>query len=284
MNAIFQLNNSISQEFTVEADGKAYVSRRGIARLCGVDEKAIRLVLERSSYQVGAELNSLEWVESITNQGFKGAELDLPNSLKPLVGQSFEGGALIPDTVVTCIIEYYALDAGRYCTEQARLVYRTFASIGFRIWVQSQLGWKPAPTSEMPQPTQAELTAIREQLKLEILKEQNRAHELKLEQLRERNRGLEITIENKKLGRPQPYQPLPDSPEWKQQLYEAVLAIAQKNGSRTATQAKKYIWKLRKVSPEKIRQLFAELEQADRAELEKTGCNLRLVPKQPVDN
>ncbi|MEG4406404.1 hypothetical protein [Microcoleus sp. MON2_D5] len=170
MNAIFQLDNAISKELTVEADGKAYVSRRGIARLCGVDEKAIRLVLERSSYQVGAELNPLEWVESITKQGFKGAELDLPNSLKPLVGQSFEGGALIPDTAATCIIEYYAFDAGRYCTEQARLVYRTFAAIGFRIWVQSELGWKPAPTSEMPLPTtHLELTVTlgQEMVKLE---------------------------------------------------------------------------------------------------------------------
>jgi hypothetical protein len=130
------------------------------------------------------------------------------------------------------------------------------------------------------------LTAIREQLKLEILKEQNRAQELKLEQLRERNRGLELTIKNKKLGRPQPHQPLPDSPDLKQQLYDAVLAIAKKNGSLTASQAKKSIWCLRKTTPDKIRQLFQELEQADHAELEKTGCKLRLIPKptQPVDS
>jgi prophage antirepressor-like protein len=161
----------------------------------------------------------------------------------------------------------------------------------FRVWVFEEVLpsiRQMGSYSTTPQPfsTQAELTTIREQLRLEILKEQNRTQELKLEQLRERNRGLAITIENKKLGRPQPYQPLPDSPEWKQQLYEAVLAIAQKNGSLTATQAKKYIWKLRKVSPEKIRQLFAELEQADHAELEKTGCKLRLIakPTQPVDS
>lgn len=147
----------------------------------------------------------------------------------------------------------------------------------FRVWVFEEV--LPSirqtgsySTTPQPLPTQAELTAIREQLKLEILKEQNRAQELKLEQLRERNRSLELTIENKKLGRPRQHQPLPDSLDLKQQLYDAVLAIAQKKGSLTATQAKKCIWKLRKISSEMIRQLFTELEQANRAELEKPAA------------
>jgi hypothetical protein len=63
---------------------------------------------------------------------------------------------------------------------------------------------------------------------------------LKLEVEKERTRRLEMTIEDKKLGRRQPYQPLPEStPDQKQRLREVVLAIAKKNGSLTASQAKK---------------------------------------------
>ena len=131
MSTLFRLNETIRKEFTVESDGRAFASRRAISRLCGVDHTAIKKLLERGSC----------------------GDLERPKSLEVLVGQSFEAGDLIPDIVATGIIEYYAFDAGRHCKEQARLVYRAFAAIGFRTWIQSELGWKatpiPAPQTRM---------------------------------------------------------------------------------------------------------------------------------------
>lgn len=47
----------------------------------------------------------------------------------------------IPDTAFAVICEYYAFEAGKRCTEQAKLVYRAFATIGIRTWIQRELGW-----------------------------------------------------------------------------------------------------------------------------------------------
>lgn len=48
----------------------------------------------------------------------------------------------IPDIDLACILEYYAFDAGRYCTETARLVYRAFAAIGIRQWIRDTVGFR----------------------------------------------------------------------------------------------------------------------------------------------
>lgn len=110
----------IRGEFTIGRDGRVTVSRRGLARLCGVDEKSIRLLLGRAK---GAELKGFVTLQSLVGQGFEGAELG--------------------DTVAACIINYYAHEAGRYKTKQALSVALAFSAIGLRSWVQSELGWKP---------------------------------------------------------------------------------------------------------------------------------------------
>jgi hypothetical protein len=81
-----------------------------------------------------------------------------------LMQQSFDAANLnywrtngIPDTAmptagvyaIAIILEYYAYEAGRYCTKQARLVCRSFNTIGIRAWIQDKLGWtKPTNPSE----------------------------------------------------------------------------------------------------------------------------------------
>ncbi len=118
MSTIFALPKEIQKEFSIDSDGKASASQRGTARLCGVSQPAIRKLLLK-----------------LTDN------LDVPEIFKSYAGYTFEGDNL-PDVLVALIIEYYGFEAGRYCTEQAKLVFRSFASMGFRVWAQKQLGWQ----------------------------------------------------------------------------------------------------------------------------------------------
>ncbi len=80
--------------------------------------------------------------------------------------QGFETGELqewrtarIPDVAIAIILEYYAYDAGRYCTKQARLVCRSFNTIGIRAWIQDKLGWTKPPSNSETAMTQIQLLA-----------------------------------------------------------------------------------------------------------------------------
>lgn len=117
INAI-TIPEEIKQEFSVEADGKTYASHRATARLCNVSHSAINKLIKKI-----------------------GGNLRVPKSLESFAKQDFEGGNL-PDILVAKIIEYYAFDADRYCTEQAKLLFRTFSIIGIRTWIQQELNWQ----------------------------------------------------------------------------------------------------------------------------------------------
>ncbi|MBD2536636.1 hypothetical protein H6G97_48255 [Nostoc flagelliforme FACHB-838] len=71
----------------------------------------------------------------------------------------------IPDVAIAIILEYYAYEAGRYCTKQARLVCRSFNTIGIRAWIQDLLGWtKPTSNSETAMTQIQLLAAIAQQM------------------------------------------------------------------------------------------------------------------------
>ena len=82
------LVRSIIKEFSTDQDGNGFVTRRGLARLCGVTEGAIRKLLIKiatcSAYQ------------------------NLSKSLQPLAGQSFEGADLLSDIVSSAVVQHYA--------------------------------------------------------------------------------------------------------------------------------------------------------------------------------
>ncbi|WP_341532039.1 hypothetical protein WKK05_40830 (plasmid) [Nostoc sp. UHCC 0302] len=138
---IAQIIQQIREEIEVDANGHAKASVRATARLAGVDEKAIRSSLD------SAELKPSKLATNLMEHGFQGAEL--------LIWKT-QG---IPEKGIAIILEYYAYDAGRYCTPQARLVCRSFNTIGIRAWIQDKLGWtKPAAPAETAM-TQIQLLA-----------------------------------------------------------------------------------------------------------------------------
>ncbi|MBW4505171.1 MAG: hypothetical protein KME64_01430 [Scytonematopsis contorta HA4267-MV1] len=139
------LNNIIEQiqsEIEVDFQGKGKASIRATARLAGVDDKSLRLAFE------SAELTPSTLAQKLLAQGFDAAELQLMSKTG------------IPDLAISTVLEYYALDAGRYCKEQAKLAYKAFAAIGIRSWMQQIKGWHQPVSC----PTQNEQTPTLEQI------------------------------------------------------------------------------------------------------------------------
>lgn len=131
MNSLQHLPEDIRSEFSVNGDGQAFATRRAIARLAGVSHSSIVRLLE----------------------SLCGAP-NVPEIFESFIGQTFEYGALIPDTLISLILEYYAYECQpRYRSEQAKQVCRVFRSIGFRVWVQHELDWQPPQPRTITPPT-----------------------------------------------------------------------------------------------------------------------------------
>ena len=116
MNSLTHLKDDLS----VNAQGIGSMSRRALAKCCGVSPKSIRHLLNRIK---------------------KGGELEGKKSLEALIGRDLQGGEQIVDKDCTAIIEYYAFDAGRHCKEEARMWFRAIASVGLRKLIQDACGW-----------------------------------------------------------------------------------------------------------------------------------------------
>lgn len=138
---ITQIVDQIKQEIEVDVDGRGKASIRATARLAGVSDMAIIKALE------SANLEPSKLSKTLIEEGFDATK------------QNFWRTNGIPDIAIAIILEYYAYDAGRYCTKQARLVCRSFNTIGIRAWIQDKLGWaKPAAQQETAM-TQIQLLA-----------------------------------------------------------------------------------------------------------------------------
>lgn len=141
------LVEAITKEIQIDEQGKATVSVRAAARIVGV--KHPTLVRQ-----------------------FQGGTLESSKLAQKLIERGFEGGTLnafsetgIPDIALSIIIQYYAMDAGRYCTEQAKAIMSAFIAIGLRTWLQQQVEWHPPVNVETQlADIKKSLTAIESQL------------------------------------------------------------------------------------------------------------------------
>ncbi|MBD2471500.1 hypothetical protein [Nostoc sp. FACHB-145] len=130
---IAQIIDQIKQEITVDALGRGKASMKATARLAGVSDKAIGKALE------SANLEPSKLALMLMEQGFDAANL-----------KEWKTNG-IPDIAIAIILDYYAYEAGRYCTKQAKAICRTFKTIGVRAWMQDIIGWTK-PTTQPQQP------------------------------------------------------------------------------------------------------------------------------------
>jgi hypothetical protein len=113
-------------EFYTLKTGVSGMSISGLARLCGIDRRAISRLLKRIH---GTKLRS-EWLQS-----FLGKDLHLGLN-------SVSGAKIIHGEVCVAIIGYYAFEA-RYKTKAAEYAFKKFAYMGLEAWIQSITGWQP---------------------------------------------------------------------------------------------------------------------------------------------
>ncbi|BBD63044.1 hypothetical protein NIES2109_58940 (plasmid) [Nostoc sp. HK-01] len=134
---VAQIIDQIKQEITVDSNGKGKASMKATARLAGVSDKAIGKALE------SANLEPSKLALMLMEQGFDGANL-----------KDWKTNG-IPDIAIAIILDYYAYEAGRYCTKQAKVICRTFKTIGVRAWMQDIMGWTKPTTQpqQLPTPT-----------------------------------------------------------------------------------------------------------------------------------
>jgi hypothetical protein len=125
----------IQSEIEVDAQGKGKASVRATSRLAGVSDVALRKAF------LSANLEPSELAKKLIEQGFNSANLS----------EWLSTG--VPDIAIALILEYYALEAGRYCTEQAKLAYKAFAMVGIRTWMQQIKGWYQSTPTAQPEKT-----------------------------------------------------------------------------------------------------------------------------------
>ena len=114
----------IRSEIKVDADGKASITKYGLAKLIGVSKD--NLIGDRMAKKLA---------EMLTELGFG------------LGDREFEKG--VPDIAVACIIKYYALYAQR-TTDNAKILLDAFSAVGIRTWFQEMVGYeKPKPVSKL---------------------------------------------------------------------------------------------------------------------------------------
>lgn len=120
----------------VMGDGTPYMALRGLARMCGVDHAA----LLRLANNWGAEVQKPRGRivhELLLKLGHPGDLL-----YTRFVGR-FGDTHAFPDVVCMAILEYYAFEAGRHCTEEARHSFRFLARQSFRTFIYEQCGYSP---------------------------------------------------------------------------------------------------------------------------------------------
>jgi len=118
----FELPSDIRGEFKIKPNGQCSCSIRAAARLLNISPGSL------SENISSVRQNPTKLAKILTDKGFD------------VTGYAVDG---IPDIALSTIAEYYTFEAGRYCTEEAKQIYRLFAAVGVRALIQQALGWKP---------------------------------------------------------------------------------------------------------------------------------------------
>ena len=119
--------------FTVTETGESGMSQSGLARLCGVDEGAVRKLLKLVRTR-----SSDEFLEPLWDM-----ELTLRTSCR-----EYKNAIILKDEVCILMLEWYAFESQRP-TDAAKYSYRKFAKSGIRSWTQGITGWKPQETKAL---------------------------------------------------------------------------------------------------------------------------------------
>ena len=138
-----ELNLGIKKQVEIDgigmgvlSDGTAYLTGRGLARLCGISSKHIRNIT--SDWLQDASAPRITKIKEILQS--HNFEVEVP--YVPIYQRSGTFYAY-PDMVCLAILEYYAFDAGINVKESAKKNYRLLAGKALREFIYTQVGYDP---------------------------------------------------------------------------------------------------------------------------------------------
>lgn len=128
----------------VLSDGTAFLTLRGLARLCGVNHSVIQAINDEWDDLVPPP--RVTRIQEILQS--HGNHFDLPYI--PIQQRSGIFYAY-QDSVCLAILEYYSFDAGQNIREEAKKNYRLLAGKALREFIYTQVGYNPPASSVVPQ-------------------------------------------------------------------------------------------------------------------------------------
>ncbi|MEH1777192.1 MAG: hypothetical protein V7K64_13550 [Nostoc sp.] len=164
-----------TSDIKLDEEGKSTFTIRATARLTGVSAESI----SKAFTSVNQKPSKL--AETLMEQGFESVNLEKWKT---------DG---IPDIAVYHIVYYYAHDAGRYCTEQAKLMAKAFGAMGVRVFSQKALGYTSDKDAIASQSSLTVKLASCEEARTAIASEIT-IHEKAIEKLRKQYEDIELEI------------------------------------------------------------------------------------------
>lgn len=122
----------------VLSDGTAYLSQRGLARLCGVENAHIGTISR--DWNLEHEKPRINAIKTILfNSGYTSDTTHIEITHKNRVNHCY------PCEICLAILEYYAFDAEHNCQDEARHNFRQLAGSKLRDLIYAQVGYKTTP-------------------------------------------------------------------------------------------------------------------------------------------
>jgi hypothetical protein len=118
----------------VLSDGTPYLTQRGLARMCGVNQNAI---FEMTMGWREDRPREAKIKEALAAQGLEFEAPYLPISKDGTAHYAY------PDAVCMAVLEYYAFEAGPNTRAHALANYRRLARASFREFIYTQVGYDP---------------------------------------------------------------------------------------------------------------------------------------------
>lgn len=112
--------NRYEKEFSVDSEGRGYVTQRGLARLCGVSHR---------SWGRGGSFFTVEIDETLAGYGLEGGSIKRSNTDSTV---EFK----IPDTIATIVIKHYAYKGKK----EAQQIDMVIGAVGLRTLIQQACG------------------------------------------------------------------------------------------------------------------------------------------------
>lgn len=136
MSEVIKASNVDGAEMGVLEDGTPFLTARGLALFCGVSSTAI-LGWGENVPKEGDNFRAGKMAELLAANGFKG-----DNFFDKVIYDGNEANAYY-DTVCMAFLEYYAFEAGKRSTEEAKNNYRVLARKTLKDFIYRMTGYDP---------------------------------------------------------------------------------------------------------------------------------------------